>query len=151
MNVKTHPRLEILAIAAMLMILPLIAGCEPPRARYGIEPEHIDSSNFLAIVQNSNQPVFIDVWMENCGPCREMAPLIEDLAADFKGQAIVAKLNGDENPELVDSLGVRYYPTVIIYKDGDIQYYEHGYHSKGRLTRALKPLIDKPAVQVAVE
>ena len=80
----------------------------------------VDTSNFQQEVLNSAEPVVVDFWAEWCGPCKMIAPSLEELAVEFQGKVKVAKLNIDENPELAAQFGVRSIPTLAIFKGGEV-------------------------------
>jgi thioredoxin 1 len=80
----------------------------------------VDTNNFQSEVLNSVEPVVVDFWAEWCGPCKMIAPALEEISAELTGKVKVAKLNIDENPELAAQYGVRSIPTLAIFKGGAI-------------------------------
>ncbi len=80
----------------------------------------VDNSNFQAEVLNSAEPVVVDFWAEWCGPCKMIAPSLEEISVELAGKVKVAKVNIDENPEIAAQFGVRYIPTLAVFKDGQV-------------------------------
>jgi thioredoxin 1 len=80
----------------------------------------VDKNNFEADVLNSSEPVVVDFWAEWCGPCKMIAPALEEIAQEMGGKVKIAKLNIDENPELAAQFGVRSIPTLMMFKAGEV-------------------------------
>ena len=80
----------------------------------------ITDANFDELVLKSTKPVLIDFWAEWCGPCRMVGPIVEELAKDFDGKAVVGKVNVDNNPNISMNYGIRNIPTLLIFKNGEI-------------------------------
>jgi thioredoxin 1 len=79
----------------------------------------VTDNNFNEVI-NSDKPVLVDFWAEWCGPCQMLAPIVEELAGDFEGKAIVAKLDVDSNPNITGQFGIRSIPTLLIFKNGEL-------------------------------
>ena len=79
---------------------------------------HVSDSSFEQDVLKSNLPVLLDFWAEWCGPCKMIAPILDQIAAEYAGKVIVAKMNVDENPKTPMKFNVRGIPTLILFKNG---------------------------------
>jgi thioredoxin 1 len=90
---------------------------EAPRSN--ASPVHITDDTFEEVVLNADVPAMVDFWAPWCGPCRMVAPIVEDLAKDYDGRAVIAKLNTDENVETASKLGIMGIPTLILFKGGE--------------------------------
>ncbi len=95
---------------------------------------HITDETFADDVLKASQPVLVDYWAEWCGPCKMIAPILEELADEYVGRMQVAKLNIDENPETPPKYGIRGIPTLMIFKDGNVEATKVGAVSKSQLT-----------------
>jgi thioredoxin 1 len=80
----------------------------------------ITDSNFEDLVLKSEKPVLIDFWAEWCGPCRMVGPIVEELAKDYDGRAVIGKVNVDHNPEISMKYSIRNIPTLLIFKGGQV-------------------------------
>jgi thioredoxin 1 len=79
----------------------------------------LNDANFDQII-NSDKPVLVDFWAEWCGPCKMIGPVVEELANDYDGKAVIGKLNVDENPNVTARFGVRNIPTLLVFKRGQV-------------------------------
>jgi thioredoxin 1 len=80
----------------------------------------ITDQSFQEMVLNSDKPVLVDFWAVWCGPCRTLGPIIEEVANDFEGKAIVGKVDVDNNQQVSEDYGIRNIPTVLIFKNGEV-------------------------------
>jgi thioredoxin 1 len=99
--------------------------------------QEITDVNFDSEVLKSSQPVLVDFWAPWCGPCRQIAPLIEQLAGENSGSAKVVKLNVDDAPQSAQSYGVSSIPTLMVFKDGEVVDRFVGVQPKTRLQQAI--------------
>lgn len=102
------------------------------------KPIHVGQANFEAEVLRSHQPVLVDFYADWCGPCRALAPIIEEVARDLEGRLKVAKLNVDENNELSMNYGVQSIPTLILFRGGKEVERFIGFLPKAQLVKMLE-------------
>ncbi|EJF97227.1 thioredoxin [Bartonella taylorii] len=98
----------------------------------------IDKSNFESEVLTSSTPVVVDFWAEWCGPCKMIAPILDEISTEMQDQIKIAKINIDENPELATQYGVRSIPTLLMFKNGNVSSNMVGAASKGRVSEWIK-------------
>jgi thioredoxin len=117
-------------------LAPVCGRCKTPLPFS--KPVTVTDATFSAEVERSPLPVLVDLWAEWCGPCRLIAPVIEDLAVEFAGRLRVAKLNVDENPVTAARFNVRGIPALLIVKDGHEVDRIVGLHPKTEIARRLE-------------
>ena len=95
---------------------------------------HVTDGNFDSEVLQSQTPVLVDYWAEWCGPCKMIAPILDDVAKDYAGKLKVAKLNIDDNQDSPAKYGIRGIPTLMLFKGGNVEATKVGALSKSQLT-----------------
>lgn len=95
---------------------------------------HVTDDTFESDVLNSNEPVLVDYWADWCGPCKTIAPVLDEIAQEYEGKIKVAKLNIDDNPNTPPRYGIRGIPTLMLFKDGEVEATKVGAVSKSQLT-----------------
>ena len=98
---------------------------------------HVTDDTFEAEVLQAQSPVLVDYWAEWCGPCKAIAPTLEEVAKEYSGKLKVAKVNVDENQEIPRKYGIRGIPTLMLFKNGNIEATKVGALSKSQLTAFL--------------
>ena len=99
--------------------------------------KHVSDASFDADVIQSGKPVLVDYWAEWCGPCKMIAPILDEVASGYSGKLQVAKMNVDENREVPAKFGIRGIPTLMLFKDGQLAATKVGALSKAQLTAFL--------------
>lgn len=95
---------------------------------------HISDASFEQDVLKSATPVLVDYWAEWCGPCKSIAPILDEIATEYSGRLVVAKINIDDNADTPAKYGVRGIPTLMLFKNGSIEATKVGALSKSQLT-----------------
>ena len=102
---------------------------------------HINAGNWQSEVMSSPIPVLVDFWAEWCGPCKAIAPTLDELGAELAGKLKIAKVNVDENPELAGEFGIRSIPTLLVIQGGIVQQQMIGAMSKVALKAKLESFV----------
>ncbi len=98
---------------------------------------YLTDGSFEDEVLKSDQPVLVDYWAEWCGPCKMIAPILDEIAGEYNGKLKIAKLNIDDNPETPPKYGIRGIPTLMLFKGGNVEATKVGAVSKSQLTAFL--------------
>ena len=101
------------------------------------EPITVEESNFNEVVLQAKTPVLVDFWAPWCGPCRMVAPVVDELAEEYEGKVGFGKVNIDDNPKIATQFGVMSIPTLILFKDGEPLTNVVGFRPKGELKKSL--------------
>ena len=100
--------------------------------------KHTTDENFETEVLKVNQPTLVDFWAEWCGPCKQVAPILEEISNEMKDQIVIAKLNIDEHPNQPTKYGVRGIPTMLLFKGGELKATKVGATTKSNIVSWIK-------------
>ena len=107
----------------------------------GVLTKEFTAVNFETEVIQSTQPVLVDFWAEWCGPCRQIAPVVDEIAAEYEGRAVVGKVNIDHHPDIASQYGIRSIPNLLVFSDGKVQQQIVGAVGKGEISEAINKLL----------
>ncbi len=101
----------------------------------------LTDANFEENVLNSDKPALVDFWAVWCGPCRMVGPVVEEIANDYEGKAVVGKVDVDNNPEIAQKYGIRNIPTILFIKDGEVVDKQVGAVGRAALAEKLDAML----------
>jgi thioredoxin 1 len=102
---------------------------------------HVNDSNFTEVVLQSDKPVVVDFWAEWCGPCRMIAPFLEEISKEYEDRALVVKCDVDDSPGVAAKFGIRNIPTVMFFKDGEVADKQVGAVPKANFVTKLEAIL----------
>ena len=105
------------------------------------KPREVSDSTFQTEVLDADKPVLVDFWAPWCGPCRMVAPVVEELAEEYDGKVEFVKLNTDENPDISVKYGIRSIPTLLVFKQGKVAGQIVGFRPKSDLQKRLDAVL----------
>jgi len=108
------------------------------------KPADVTDQSFETEVIGADVPTLVDFWAPWCGPCRMVAPIVEELATEYEGRVKFVKLNTDENPAVSGRYGIRSIPTLLVFKDGEVKGQIVGFRPKSELKNRLESVLTAP-------
>ena len=106
------------------------------------EPIVLEDSNFEKVVLQAKTPVLVDFWAQWCGPCRMVAPVVEELAREYEGRVSFGKVDVDQNPKIASQYGIMSIPTLLVFKDGKPITNIVGFRPKAELKQSLDDVLE---------